>query len=82
MAFALGIISWKVHKKLHVNFFMVYLLIIRFLALTKLFLSKHKGLEKTIVIGYDPSHANMSEVVAPLKIFCTLIRCLNNERVP
>ncbi len=33
-----------------------------------------------MVIGYNPSHSTASiEVNAPLKILCTLIRCLKNE---
>jgi hypothetical protein len=35
------------------------------------------------VIGFNPSHSNLSpEVPAPLKILSTLIRCLDNEAAP
>lgn len=54
-----------------------------YLALTKLFLSKHNTLEKLLVVHYNPSHANKgNEIHAPLKILSILIRCLNNELLP
>ncbi|OMJ73886.1 hypothetical protein SteCoe_27335 [Stentor coeruleus] len=49
-------------------------------ALSRLFILKDPGIESLLVVGYNPSHSNVgSEVIAPLKILCTLIRCLDNE---
>ena len=52
-------------------------------ALARLFTLKDKRLEALLVIGFNPSHSNLSpEVPAPLKILSTLIRCLDNEAAP
>ena len=52
-------------------------------ALARLFSLKDKRLEALLVIGFNPSHSNLSpEVPAPLKILSTLIRCLDNEAAP
>jgi hypothetical protein len=49
-------------------------------ALSRLFILKDAQIESLLVVGYNPSHSNVaSEVIAPLKILCTLIRCLDNE---
>lgn len=49
-------------------------------ALSRLFILKDSQIESLLVVGYNPSHSNVgSEVIAPLKILCTLIRCLDNE---
>ena len=49
-------------------------------ALSRLFILKDPQIESLLVVGYNPSHSNVaSEVIAPLKILCTLIRCLDNE---
>jgi hypothetical protein len=49
-------------------------------ALSRLFILKDPQVETLLVVGYNPSHSNVgSEVIAPLKILCTLIRCLDNE---
>jgi hypothetical protein len=45
-----------------------------------MFILKDQNIESLLVVGYNPSHSNTgSEVIAPLKILCTLIRCLDNE---
>ena len=50
------------------------------MALSKMFLLRDKRIDNLMVIGFNPSHANISnDVNAPLKILATLIRCLNNE---
>ena len=84
MVATLDAIPWKMHKKLHViHTFNCLNNVQRYLALTKLFLSKHNTLSKLLVVHYNPSHANKgNEVHAPLKIFSILIRCLNNELLP
>jgi len=52
-------------------------------SLTRLFTLKEERLESLLVVGYNPSHSNVcSEVLAPFKILCTLIRCLDNESMP
>jgi hypothetical protein len=52
-------------------------------ALARLFTLKDKRLEALLVIGFNPSHSNLSpEVPVPLKILSTLIRCLDNEAAP
>ena len=52
-------------------------------ALARLFTLKDKRMEALLVIGFNPSHSNLSqEVPAPLKILSTLIRCLDNEAAP
>jgi hypothetical protein len=44
---------------------------------------KDKRLENLLVIAFNPSHANVgNDVIAPLKIFSSLIRALNNEMAP
>lgn len=49
-------------------------------ALTKLFERKDQRIETLRVITYNPSHSNMnSEVNAPFKILCTLLRYVDNE---
>lgn len=49
-------------------------------ALSRMFIFKDAQIESLLVVGYNPSHSNVgSEVIAPLKILCTLIRCLDNE---
>lgn len=49
-------------------------------ALLKLFMLRDNRLETLMVIGYDPSHSNVnSEVNAPFKILCTLVRFLEAE---
>jgi hypothetical protein len=50
-----------------------------FLALTKLFLAKDNRIETLLVIGFNPSHKNMQDVYAPLKILCLLVRGLDTE---
>lgn len=51
-----------------------------FMALSKMFLLRDKRIDNLMVIGFNPSHTNISnDVNAPLKILATLIRCLNNE---
>ena len=41
---------------------------------------KDKRIENLLVLAYNPSHANIgNDVHAPLKIFSTLIRALDNE---
>jgi importin-9 len=53
----------------------------RFMALSKLFLLGDKRVDNLLVIGFNPSHTNISnDVTAPLKILATLIRCLDNEK--
>lgn len=50
-----------------------------FMALSKMFLLRDKRIDNLMVIGFNPSHTNISnDVNAPLKILATLIRCLNN----
>ncbi len=50
------------------------------MALSKMFLLRDKRIDNLMVIGFNPSHTNISnDVNAPLKILATLIRCLNNE---
>jgi hypothetical protein len=45
-----------------------------------MFLLRDKKIENLLVIGFNPSHTNISnDVNAPLKILATLIRCLHNE---
>lgn len=52
-------------------------------ALARLFTLKDKRLEALLVIGFNPSHSNLSpEVPVPMKILSTLIRCLDNEAAP
>lgn len=51
-----------------------------FMALTKLFLAKDNRIETLLVIGFNPSHTNMQDVYAPLKILCLLARGLDNEK--
>jgi hypothetical protein len=49
------------------------------MALSKLFLISDKRIDNLLVIGFNPSHVNVSnDVNAPLKILATLIRCLDN----
>jgi hypothetical protein len=49
-------------------------------ALAKLFELKDQRVETLRVITYNPSHSNMnSEVNAPFKILCTLVRYIDNE---
>jgi hypothetical protein len=49
------------------------------MALSKLFLIGDKRIDNLLVIGFNPSHTNVSnDVTAPLKILATLIRCLDN----
>lgn len=49
-------------------------------ALSRLYILKDSRVESLLVVGYNPSHSNVgSEVIAPFKILCTLIRCLDNE---
>jgi len=49
-------------------------------ALARIYTLKDQGVESLLVVGYNPSHSNTcSEVLAPFKILCTLIRCLDNE---
>ncbi len=51
------------------------------MALSKLFLLDEKRIDNLLVIGFNPSHTNISnDVNAPLKILATLIRCLDNEK--
>lgn len=58
-----------------------YHIICSFMALSKLFLIGDKRIDNLLVIGFNPSHTNVSnDVNAPLKILATLIRCLDNER--
>ena len=53
---------------------------VRFMALSKLFLVRDKRIDNLLVIGFNPSHTQVSnDVNAPLKILATLIRCLENE---
>lgn len=48
----------------------------------ELFKLKDKRLETLLVIGYNPSHANInSDVQSPFKILSLLIRCLDNESI-
>ncbi len=54
-------------------------ILFRFMALSKLFLIGDKRIDNLLVIGFNPSHTNVSnDVTAPLKILATLIRCLDN----
>lgn len=56
-----------------------FLVLCRFMALSKLFLLRDKRVDNLLVIGFNPSHTNINnDVNAPLKILATLIRCLNN----
>ncbi len=49
-------------------------------ALLQLFIMKDPRVEALMVITYNPSHSNVnSEVNAPFKILCTLLRCIDNE---
>ena len=49
-------------------------------ALLKLFLLEDPRVTSLMVIGYDPSHSNVnSEVNAPFKILCCLLRFLESE---
>jgi hypothetical protein len=67
----------KVYKNINVNFLFKF----RFMALSKLFLLDDKRVDNLLVIGFNPSHTNISnDVNAPLKILATLIRCLDNEK--
>jgi hypothetical protein len=67
----------KVYKNINVNFLFKF----RFMALSKLFLLGDKRVDNLLVIGFNPSHTNISnDVNAPLKILATLIRCLDNEK--
>lgn len=44
---------------------------------------KDKRLENLLVLAFNPSHNNVgNDVHAPLKIFSTLIRALDNEMAP
>lgn len=53
---------------------------ITYSALLQLFTMKDPRIEALMVITYNPSHSNVnSEVNAPFKILCTLIRCIDNE---
>lgn len=59
----------------------VFFIIFSFMALSKLFLLGDKRIDNLLVIGFNPSHTNISnDVNAPLKILATLIRCLDNEK--
>jgi importin-9 len=49
-----------------------------YLALARLFLLQEKTLDSLLVIGFNPSHSNISSVQAPLKIVSTLVRCLDH----
>ena len=49
-------------------------------ALLQLFVMKDPRMESLMVITYNPSHSNVnSEVNAPFKILCTLLRFIDNE---
>ena len=49
-------------------------------ALIQLFVMKDPRVESLMVITYNPSHTNVnSEVNAPFKILCTLLRFIDNE---
>lgn len=59
----------------------VFFIIFSFMALSKLFMLGDKRIDNLLVIGFNPSHTNISnDVNAPLKILATLIRCLDNEK--
>jgi hypothetical protein len=67
-------------RKLHKNLNVKKIFILSFMALSKMFLLRDKRIDNLMVIGFNPSHTNISnDVNAPLKILATLIRCLHNE---
>jgi hypothetical protein len=51
---------------------------VTYLALARLFMLRDKTLDNLLVIGFNPSHTNITSVPAPLKILSTLIRCLDH----
>lgn len=76
MATSAEFIPRYIHKNINVNILIIY----SFMALSKMFLLRDKRIDNLMVIGFNPSHTNISnDVNAPLKILATLIRCLNNE---
>ncbi len=69
-----------IQRKLYKNINVIKYYIFRFMALSKMFLIRDKRIDNLMVIGFNPSHTNISnDVNAPLKILATLIRCLHNE---
>lgn len=70
-----------VQRKVYKNINVIFLIKFSFMALSKLFLLGDKRVDNLLVIGFNPSHTNISnDVNAPLKILATLIRCLDNEK--
>lgn len=68
-------VSRKLYQNLNVK-----IILYSFMALSKMFLLRDKRIDNLMVIGFNPSHTNISnDVNAPLKILATLIRCLHNE---
>ena len=69
--------KWLLHQPL---FRGKYITSVTIYALSKLYELKDHRVETLRVITYNPSHSNMnSEVNAPFKILCTLIRYVDNE---
>jgi hypothetical protein len=68
-----------VQRKIYEDINVIHILLTRFMALSKLYLLGDKRVDNLLVIGFNPSHTNISnDVNAPLKILATLIRCLDN----
>jgi len=68
---------WLLHQAL---FRGPFTKVVTYSALIQLFTMKDPRIESLMVITYNPSHTNVnSEVNAPFKILCTLLRCIDNE---
>lgn len=68
---------WLLHQAL---FRGPFTKVVTYSALIQLFTIKDQRIESLMVITYNPSHTNVnSEVNAPFKILCTLLRCIDNE---
>eukprot|EP00826_Nyctotherus_ovalis_P040123 TRINITY_DN3913_c0_g1_i6.p2 TRINITY_DN3913_c0_g1~~TRINITY_DN3913_c0_g1_i6.p2 ORF type:complete len:341 (-),score=90.89 TRINITY_DN3913_c0_g1_i6:117-1139(-) len=68
---------WLLHQAL---FRGPFTKVVTYSALIQLFTMKDPRIENLMVITYNPSHTNVnSEVNAPFKILCTLLRCVDNE---
>lgn len=68
---------WLLHQAL---FRGPFTKVVTYSALIQLFTMKDPRVENLMVITYNPSHTNVnSEVNAPFKILCTLLRCVDNE---
>jgi hypothetical protein len=68
---------WLLHQAL---FRGPFTKVVTYSALIQLFTMKDPRIESLMVITYNPSHSNVnSEVNAPFKILCTLLRYIDNE---